>query len=219
MEQLGPDGHPQTDALVPPLVDRRRMFGGGRITVHEPLCLGEVAVRKSSVESIRIREGRSGWLLLITERHEFSVDGVDRVQEERDIIYRQSVDQSHHVRRTRQAPVSAMKVFELDVDERLLFCFSALTYNAHRIHYDRRYTIDVEGHPDLLVHGPLLAIGAVEAARRTRDGHISSIDYRLVAPSYPNTPITFAMEAEDAQTTVFGVQGGQVKVVARVAWR
>lgn len=219
--ELGPDGHPRADALVPPLARRRRMFGGGRITVHEPLCIGESAVRRSSVLTVRVREGRSGWLLLVTELHEFSVDGVDRVREERDIIYRLAADVS------RQGDVSGdsaappgQQVLELDVDERLLFCFSALTYNAHRIHYDRPFTSEVEGHPDLLVHGPLLAIGAIEAARRLGSRDIGSVTYRLVAPAYPTAPVSFVVDgAEAAVATVVGTQDGAVKVEATIGWR
>lgn len=219
--ELGPDGHPFADALVPPLAQRRRMFGGGRITIHQPLRLGETAARKSSVTAIRTRKGRSGWLLLVTELHEFSVDGVDRVSEERDIVYRLAADVSRHreAGSSFQAP-AGQRVLTLAVDERLLFCFSALTYNAHRIHYDRRFTIDVEGHPDLLVHGPLLALGAIEAARRVVRRDISSVTYRLVSPCYPTSPVAFhALGTEVAATTVVGAQDGVAKVEAAVTWR
>ena len=219
--ELGPDGHAFADALVPPLAQRCRMFGGGRITIHQPLRLGETAARKSSVKGIRVRKGRSGWLLMVTELHEFSVDGVDRVSEDRDIVYRLAADVSRHGEASSHSQAATgQRVLELDVDERLLFCFSALTYNAHRIHYDRRFTIDVEGHPDLLVHGPLLALGAIEAARRVGGRDISSVTYRLVSPSYPTAPVTFFVDgAEAAATTVVGAQDGVAKVEAALTWR
>jgi len=221
MVELGPDGHAVADALVPPLADRRRMFGGGRITIHQPLRLGETVGRMSSVKEIRVREGRSGWLLLVTELHEFSVDGVVRVSEDRDIVYRLAADVPRHREASRHsAAPTGQRVLELAMDERMLFCFSALTYNAHRIHYDRRFTVEVEGHPDLLVHGPLLALGAIEAAKRVSDRDISSVTYRLVSPSYPTAPVSFFVdEAEAAVTTVLAKQEGVVKAEATVTWR
>lgn len=229
---LGADGHPREAALVPPLAHRRRMFGGGRITVETPLCVGDTVTRTSSVSDLRVRNGRTGWLLLLTELHEFSVDGELRVREERDVVYRRPED----VVRTRDGagrcgpdtagdaaspqtgPAAGGTDFALDPDERLLFCFSALTYNPHRIHYDRDYTRQVEGHRDLLVHGPLLAIGAIEAARRVASRAIRSVNYRLVAPSHPGSPVTFPVRHDDGTVTVTGLQDGQAKVEARIAW-
>ena len=220
---LGPEGHLAEGGLLPPLAERRRMFGGGRITVEQPLRVGEVATRTSTVTRLRVREGRSGWLLLLTELHEITVAGAPRVTDERDIVYRVSRAAVSPPAATSPAtplPAPPAPAFGLDVDERVLFMFSALTYNAHRIHYDRRYTVDVEGHRDLLVHGPLLAIGAVEAARRTGTGDISAFSYRLMTPSYPSTPITFGVErADHRETTVTGSQDGVVCVEARVTWR
>jgi 3-methylfumaryl-CoA hydratase len=153
------------------------------------------------------------------------VDGEVRVRDERDIVYRLPADVA---RSGSSAPpgsaasagaVAGAPVLGLDVDERVLFMFSALTYNAHRIHYDRRYTVEVEGHRDLLVHGPLLAIGAVEAARRTRPAEIATVEYRLVAPSYPGSPLDFAADAGEESTAVTGTQDGVTKVQARVTWR
>jgi 3-methylfumaryl-CoA hydratase len=240
---LGEEGHPRESGLLPPLTTRRRMFGGGRITVDAPLRLGETVTRAGSVKELRLREGRSGWLLLLTEIHELSVGGVTRVRDERDIVYRLPEDVARTARPESQgagppaAPAGppARPRFRLDVDERFLFMFSALTYNAHRIHYDRRYAHDVEGHPDLLVHGPLLAIAAIEAARRHPAGpagadraaadrigadRIGAVSYRLVAPSYPGPPILFTAEGDDGPaTTVVGAQDGVPTVRADVTWR
>lgn len=217
--ELGEEGHPVDGSLVPPLLDRRRIFGGGRITVDQPLRLGETARRTSSIEGARAREGRSGWMLLLTEQHVYSVDGVQRIRDERDIIYRLPADAS----RAGAPPeipdlTTGRPVLRLDVDERMLFLFSALTYNAHRIHYDRRYTVEVEGHLDLLVHGPLLAIGAIEAARRERGSEISAVTYRLVAPSYPTSPVEFSVRDEASGLAVRGVQDGSVKIEAGVVF-
>ncbi len=199
VSELADDGHPGAGSLVPPLRDRRRMFGGGRITVHRPLLVGEPATRTSSVAGVRARQGRSGWLLLVTEQHEVCVDGAVRVREERDIVYRRAAD----VGRTAAAAAAPAPAdppdYTIEPDERLLFCMSALTYNAHRIHYDRDFTVGVEGHPDLLVHGPLLALGAVETVRRQDPREIARMQYRLVSPAYLGRgTIGFACTRDDS---------------------
>lgn len=220
MAELGPDGHPRSDALVPPLAQRRRMFGGGRITVTEPLRIGEEAIRRSSVKDVRVREGRSGWLLLATEVHEYLVGKRLRVTEERDIVYRLPSDVAAEPRTPPPADLEGCElVYRLEPDERMLFCFSALTYNAHRIHYDHRYAAEVEGHRDLLVHGPLLAIGAIEAAIRVTGGQPATVRYRLLHPCFPSSPVDFALMPPDQDTTrVVGVQDGVAIVEAGLTW-
>lgn len=220
MDELGPDGHPRADTLVPPLAQRRRMFGGGRVTVTGPLRIGEQATRRSSVKDVRVREGRSGWLLLATEVHEYLVDERARVTEERDIVYRLPSDVAAAPRTPPPAGLEGGQVvYRLEPDERMLFCFSALTYNAHRIHYDHRYAVEVEGHRDLLVHGPLLAIGAIEAAIRVTGGQPATVAYRLLHPCFPTSPVEFAlMPAEGDSTRALGVQDGVAIVEASLTW-
>jgi 3-methylfumaryl-CoA hydratase len=165
--ELGADGHPRDGAFLPPLPDRRRMFGGGRLTVHAPLRLGETVTRHSAVTRVRTRHGDSGWLLLVTLRNEFSVGGKTRVVEEQDLIYR---DPGREPARPVESPLGEPPAgtwrLELAPDPVLLFRFSALTANAHRIHYDLPYATGVEGYPGLLVHGPLLAMALLELPRR-----------------------------------------------------
>jgi 3-methylfumaryl-CoA hydratase len=230
LDELAPDGHPVGGALLPPLPERRRMFGGGRVRVEAPLRVGERARRTSSVLDVRVREGRSGWLLLVTELHMLDVAGARRVREERDIVYRLPADVRAGPRSPGPTQAQALPdaaadpragsipapapAFRLDVDERFLFLFSALTYNPHRIHYDRDHTV-AEGHRDLLVHGPLLALGAIEAARRLSAEAITALSYRLVSPAYPGTPIEFSAREAPA-TTVVGTQNGKPKIEATV---
>ncbi|MGN6576468.1 MAG: FAS1-like dehydratase domain-containing protein [Nocardioides sp.] len=218
---LGPDGHPANDRLVPPLTERRRMFGGGRIQTAEPLRVGERATRRTSITDVRLREGRSGWLLLVTEMHEYLVGDVVRVHEERDVVYRRAEDVAQRPRPTSASalePPTGTPAYRLEPDERLLFCFSALTYNAHRIHYDRRYAVDVEGHRDLLVHGPLTVIGAVEAVIRATGGRPRDLDYRLLFPAFPGSPIDFHVGQGADEARVLGTQNGVVVVEARMTW-
>lgn len=188
--ELGPDGHPRDGAFLPPLPDRRRMFGGGRLTFHAPLRRGEAVTRRSNVARVRARHGGSGWLLLITVRSEFSVAGEVRVVEEQDIVYRDPQAPS-------PAPVNGIGEepegpwrFELLPDPVLLFRFSALTANAHRIHYDMPYVTEVEGYPGLLVHGPLMALGLLELPRRfAGERVVREYSYRAGRPVFAGPPI------------------------------
>lgn len=205
---LGADGHPLTSPLVPAIPDRRRMFGGGRISLTAPVRIGDRVSRRSSITQVKLREGKSGWLLLVTELHELSVDGSVRVSDERDIFYRLPDDVAGSPMPP-AAPASEHASLSIHPDERLLFLFSALTYNPHRIHYDRQYTTTVEGHPDLVVHGPLLALQGMEVARREL-GTLVSADYRLMAPAYCGRQIDFEVEStENGTTTVLGIQDGR----------
>ena len=220
MSELGEDGHREGGALMPPLKRGRRMFGGGRITQLKPLIIGETVTRTSSVLAQRLAHGRSGWLLFVTESHNLSVAGEERVREERDIVYRLPTD----VKPSSEVTVETVdmrgdSVFKLDVDERMLFSFSALTYNAHRIHYDRPYAVDVERYRSLLIHGPLLAVAAVEAATRGRESRIDSMDFRLVAPAYVDSAVNFDVDDVDRNhSIVTGIQGAQMNIQATVVW-
>lgn len=194
---LGADGHPADAAFTPPLARRRRMFGGGRLTVTEPLRCGDEVVRRSSVASVRTRLGGSGWLLLVTVRHEFTVAGRPRLVEEQDLVYRESPEVASPpsaVPAVTAAVPAASAVLppsagpwrlELRPDPVLLFRFSALTWNAHRIHYDRPYAVEVEGHAGLVVHGPLLALLLLELPRRfAADRVLESFSWRARQPLF-----------------------------------
>ncbi|WP_143544561.1 MULTISPECIES: hypothetical protein [unclassified Rhodococcus (in: high G+C Gram-positive bacteria)] len=208
--ELGPDGHPAQDMLVPDIANRRRMFGGGRIAVTGSIRIGDSVRRVSEIDSMKIREGRSGWMLLVTERHQLFVDGQLCVTDERDIVYRLPAGVeagTATVPRSVPAPEASIGLLP---DERLLFMFSALTYNVHRIHYDRTYTTEVEGHPELVVHGPLIALMGLEVARRDSGSHVVFSSYRLLAPAYCGQRIDFQIDGREAgSVTVTASQGGR----------
>ncbi|OIJ68290.1 hypothetical protein WN71_008670 [Streptomyces mangrovisoli] len=186
--ELGEDGHPHDGLFLPPLPQRRRMFGGGRYAFHAPLCVGDLVTRSSEVLSVRVREGGAGPLLLVTVRHTLLVEGEVRTVEEQDIVYKQPGDVRATAPKTgrqadrRSAPEWS---FGLRPNPSLLFRFSALTYNAHRIHYDRDYARDVEGYPDLVVHGPLLALALLELPRRhVPERAVTAFSFRSTAPLF-----------------------------------
>jgi len=193
---LGPDGHPVRGTLpAPPGPGHRRMWAGGRVRTSGPLRCGLSATRRTSVLAVAEKQGRSGRLTFVTIGQEISQDGAVVIGEEQDIVYRADAAGSPAAASS-AAPAAASPPavppgpgeWEIEVSPSLLFRFSALTYNAHRIHYDRDYTRHVEGYPGLLTHGPLQALAMAEAARAAgrasgRSGDLS-FDYRLVSPLF-----------------------------------
>jgi 3-methylfumaryl-CoA hydratase len=189
---LGTDGHRAHGGVpMPPGPGRRRMFAGGRVTQHAPLRTGATASRRTWQASSAEKHGRSGALLFVTVRSEISQDGRVVIAEEQDIVYRAAATAPA---RPATAPADsvaagsrepATREWPVAVDPALLFRFSALTYNAHRIHYDRDYARGVEGYPGLVVHGPLQALLMAELARRvTTLPEACEYSYRLVAPLF-----------------------------------
>ena len=177
---LGPDGHPTSGIPAPPGPGMRRMFAGGRVDTHRRLRIGEPATRTTWIADEVEKQGRTGPLRFVTVRHELSQRDAVAVVEEQDIVYRAPGGALP------SAPGEGLPDREpsltLEVDERLLFRFSALTYNAHRIHYDRGWCRQ-EGYDDLVVHGPLQALMMGELARRNGVPLLGRrFGYRLLSP-------------------------------------
>ncbi|MFK4105199.1 hypothetical protein ACI2L1_35065 [Streptomyces sp. NPDC019531] len=186
---LGPDGHLRDARFLPPIPDRQRMFAGGRCEIVEPLRVGEPAERVSSLGAVTAKQGRTGELLFVTERQEFRQHGRLCLVEEQDIVYRSGHAAGRHPATVddRRVPEGGRSPWRLRLrpDPTLLFRFSALTANAHRIHYDAPYCRGTEGYPDLVVHGPLLALLMLEPVRRNFPGRrVSSLAYRLHRPAF-----------------------------------
>jgi 3-methylfumaryl-CoA hydratase len=205
---LGPDGHQAVGGMpVPPGAGLRRMFAGGRAWRHGALRIGAEATRRTWQASSVVKEGRTGPLHFVTVRTEISQGGQVVVSEEQDLVYREPAASGGAP--SAAAPAEAVPVpagdgdWVVEVDPVLLFRYSALTYNAHRIHYDRDYARS-EGYPGLLVHGPLQALLMAELARRSGLS-ASEYSYRLVFPLY-----------DDQGLVVSAVQdGGAVHVSCR----
>jgi|SRR5690349_20010 len=187
--ELGDDGHPAKGRFLPPLPHRRRMIAGGRLRVVEPMRVGDEVVRRSAVASVEVKTGRSGQMVFVTTRHEFSrTDGMPLLAEEQDVVYRSQPPGRPRGLAAAAADVpepSAQWRFATPTDAALLFRVSALTYNTHRIHYDEPYATRVEGYPGLVVHGPLLALLLLEIPRRYhRDAVVAEFGYRLTRPVF-----------------------------------
>ncbi|UKY48069.1 hypothetical protein [Streptomyces inhibens] len=186
---LGTDGHPLHGRFLPPIPHRQRMWAGGRCEITEPLRLGEPAERISSLSSVVAKHGRTGEMLFVTERREFRQHGRTCLVEEQDIVYRSghSTGQQNAITLDESAFPDANDPWQLPLrpDPALLFRFSALTANAHRIHYDTPYAQGQEGYPGLVVHGPLLALLMLELARRHAPvQQVRTLSYRLRRPVF-----------------------------------
>jgi 3-methylfumaryl-CoA hydratase len=221
----GADGHPAVGGIpTPPGPGRRRMFAGGRVVRHGPLRCGEVAQRRTSVVSTKEKDGSTGRLTFVTVRHEISQAGVPVITEEQDILYRDPPPPgpagSARPAATTGTAAPVDGAWSITVDPVLLFRFSALTYNGHRIHYDRAYATDVEGYPGLVVHGPLQALAMTEAARRNAPDRVpSALEFRLVSPLFDHQGMVASTVADgDAVRAQVGDLEGRTTATATITY-
>lgn len=215
--ELGDDGHVRDGHFLPPIPDRRRMVAGGRLRVTSPMRVGETCTRQSSLASAQVKRGRSGEMLLVTVRHEFRRGDELLVTEESDYVYRsQAPGQARGIgfdEPSSDAPTPSADAVALTPDEVMLFRFSALTYNAHRIHHDHPYVTGVEGYPGLVVHGPLLALMCLEVPRR-RGEPVAAFDYRLTRPAFAGARLVADRTADGGLAA--GVPGAPPSITATV---
>jgi 3-methylfumaryl-CoA hydratase len=187
--ELGPDGHARRGGFLPPVPLPRRMWAGGRLQWHAPLRVGEPVRRISRIESVTHKAGRSGDLVFVLVRHEVHNAQGLALTEEHDIVYRAAAQPGDPVPPPQAAPTDAVWSRELVPDPVLLFRYSALTFNGHRIHYDRSYVTEAEGYPGLVVHGPLIATLLVDLVRRERpDATLQSFSFKAVRPTFDLDP-------------------------------
>ena len=220
---LGPDGHPTHGVPEPPGAGRTRMFAGGRVTVLFPLRFGERAVQTTWLAKSVGKQGRSGQLTFATTRTEIRQQGSVALVEEQDIVYRVQgsvlVGPARHEAQGGSGEASRQEtLLGLDVDPVVLFRFSALTYNAHRIHYDLPYVLS-EGYPDLVVHGPLQALLMAEAFRRSGTPmRGKEFSYRLIAPTFGSQRMSVVRGIDDSAMTAL-VRDAQGLITATSAIR
>jgi 3-methylfumaryl-CoA hydratase len=182
---IGPDGHAKRGGFLPPVPLPRRMFAGGRFEFRAPLEIGQEAKRVSRIKDVNVKEGRTGTLVFVTVAHEIANAAGIAVYEEHDIVYRENPRPDAPVQKPQPAPDGAAFSREIAPDPVLLFRYSALTFNGHRIHYDRSYVIEVEGYPGLIVHGPLIATLLLDLLeRQVRGDRISAFSFRAVRPLF-----------------------------------
>ena len=186
---IGADGHAKRGGFLPPVPLPRRMWAGGRLQWHAPLRVGDAVQRTSTIASVTHKSGRTGDLVFVLVKHEVrNAHGV-ALTEEHDIVYRAAAQPGDPVPPPQAAPGHAVWSREIVPDDVLLFRYSALTFNGHRIHYDRKYVTEVEGYPGLIVHGPLIATLLVDLARREQpDAQLRTFSFKAVRPTFDLHP-------------------------------
>ncbi|OZD08715.1 hypothetical protein CH253_20880 [Rhodococcus sp. 06-156-3C] len=223
--ELGLDGHPAEGHFYPPIPDRRRMFAGSTITSHDNLRIGEPIVRRSSVESVTPKHGKTGEMVFVVVRHDFEQGGRLCRTEQQQIVYRSDSggptrtfeSSSDQVEPSPEATWATTR----SVPSATLFRYSALTANAHRIHYDAPYATGVEGYPGLVVHGPLLAtLMADVVGQAWGDSEVATFSFRLLHPVFVDD--LFVVEgtaAEDGRSATLAVAGSVAAAASAKAVR
>ncbi|MCM8737686.1 acyl-CoA dehydrogenase [Azospirillum sp. A1-3] len=201
--EIGADGHPRRGGFLPDVGLPRRMWAGGRVTYHAPLPLQVEAEKRSEIKTVTAKSGKGGRLVFVTVRHEIHAAGTLCVEEEQDIVYREAAVPGATPPQSAPAPEGAQWIEEVVPDPVLLFRYSALTANGHRIHYDRPYAQDEEHYPDLVVHGPLTATLLQGLATRCRpDAWLHSFSFRGMAPLFVSTPFRIEAKAGEASNVL-----------------
>lgn len=195
--RLGRDGHPARGGFLPPVALPRRMWAGGRFTFHDDLHIGETAERTSTITKVAQKEGRTGPLCFVTVEHRHTVDGELRITEEQDLVYREDPTPDAPVIPPKPAPAMSDWKERVEPNEVLLFRYSALTFNGHRIHYDREYAREVEGYEGLVFHGPLTATLLAGLAESATSRRLATFSFRGAAPLFDNTPFHIGGVATD----------------------
>jgi 3-methylfumaryl-CoA hydratase len=201
LSEVGPDGHPNRGGFLPPVPLPRRMWAGGAINFVEPLRVGDVVTRTSTIKDLTLKEGSTGLLCFVSVDHLIKTPRGVAVREFHDIVYREmpASGQNATPAKPPAAPAAAQHSERHLADPVLLFRYSALTFNGHRIHYDRDYVTRVEGYPGLIVHGPLQAALLIELAARLNGGRApTTFVYRGLQPLFDGSE--FSVNASDIST-------------------
>ena len=190
LSMTGTDGHPARGSFLPPADNRNRMWAGGRVAFDGALKVGVEAQKTSTVTAIQEKKGRTGSLLFVTVKHDIVQDGKLVVSEEQDIVYREPSPPK--LVGSEPAPASQWKE-EINPTAVLLFRYSAVTFNSHRIHYDHPYVTGVEGYPGLVVHGPMIATLMCQAFSHAHpQAKLKQLTYRGLRPLIAPTPFAVA---------------------------
>jgi 3-methylfumaryl-CoA hydratase len=195
--ELGPDGHAKRGGFLPPVPLPRRMWAGGRLEFNHALQVGDEVTRTSRIVAVDAKTGRSGALVFVTVRHELTNARGLALTEEHDIVYRDAALTGAPARMPQRAAGDETFSREVVPDPVLLFRYSALTFNGHRIHYDRSYVTEVEGYPGLVVHGPLIATLLLDLLRRERPhARVRRFSFTALRPLFDIHPFTLCGRQE-----------------------
>jgi 3-methylfumaryl-CoA hydratase len=215
---LGPDGHPRKGDFLPPVDLPRRMFAGRRVTFPGRLRVGDVSTRHTEITAITPKTGRSGRMVFVTLRHTITAGGAPAVIEEQDVVYREPASPGAPPPAATPAPADAAWRETVLPDTVLLFRYSAVTFNGHRIHYDTDYTRGVEGYPGLVVNGGLTLL-LLEAARRANGTDPTSVSVRNLRPLHAGHSVTLAGTPRAADALAWAADAeGNLAVTAELGY-
>jgi len=190
--EIGPDGHAKRGGFLPPVPLPRRMWAGSQFEFRAPIRVGDRMSRTSIIDDVTAKEGRTGKLVFVKVRHELRCNGATEpaLIEFHDIVYREAQRPDDVSPPPQKAALDAAWQREIVPDDVLLFRYSALTFNGHRIHYDRKYVTEVEGYPGLIVHGPLIATLLMDLLRREMpDADVATFRFKAVRPTFDPHPL------------------------------
>jgi 3-methylfumaryl-CoA hydratase len=218
MRGIGPDGHPARGGFLPPVPFPRRMWAGGELRLVDTLAVGDIVTKRSVIEDVVLKSGRSGALIFVTLRHRYETERGLAIAERQDIVYRQiDVARAGAEPAPSDAPYDHQRA--IDASPVLLFRYSAITFNGHRIHYDQPYTIAEEHYPGLVFHGPLQATLLLSlAAELSGDLQPATFSFRSVRPLFAGgTPHVHARRDADRLALWMTDDAGVVTMEAEVS--
>lgn len=217
LSALGRDGHPARGGFLPPVALPRRMWAGGRFGFRADVHIGAEVTKRSVIKEVTPKTGRSGALCFVTVRHEVSAEDKPAFWEEHDIVYREDPTPDAQPHLTEPVGDDWDHNETITPSEVMLFRYSALTFNGHRIHYDRDYACTVEGHAGLVVHGPLIATMLIDLAQRVMQGAAPrSFDFRAASPLFDGSPFTLhAKRTGDAMELAAATPDGRLAMQAK----
>jgi 3-methylfumaryl-CoA hydratase len=189
--EIGPDGHAKRGGFLPPVPLPRRMWAGSQFEFRAPICVGDAVERRSTIDDVTVKQGRTGTLVFVKVRHELRCNGAAEAAlvEFHDIVYRDAKKPTDVDPPPQAADTDAPWQRRIVPDDVLLFRYSALTFHGHRIHYDRKYVTEVEGYPGLIVHGPLIATLLMDLVRRhAPDAQVQTFRFKAVRPTFDLHP-------------------------------
>lgn len=216
--EIDRDGHARRGGFLPPIELPRRMWAGSRLVFHHPIKIGAAIERQSRILDVVPKSGSSGALVFLKLRHEIFADGVPAITEEQDVVYREPAKPGAAPAAGAGPQLTAQNTRTIRPDSVMLFRYSALTFNGHRIHYDREYASAEEGYPGLVVHGPLIATLLVDHFLRHKPGaRVTKFDIRLQAPLFDTETFDVCMNETSSNVELWSARrDGAVSAIARL---
>lgn len=203
--EIGPDGHARRGGFLPPVPLPRRMWAGSQFEFRSPVRVGDAVERTSTIADVTVKQGRTGQLVFVKVRHELRCNGeaAPAIVEFHDIVYREAKRPDDVEPPPQSGEARAVWQRVIVPNDVLLFRYSALTFNGHRIHYDRKYVTEVEGYPGLIVHGPLIATLLMDLVRRNApNAEVSAFRFKAVRPTFDLHPFRVNGQVQDDGKTI-----------------